>query len=69
MNQAAQVHLHPIPRYAGPRTWTGLTFRDDHWSSSSGSEQRRLPGGLLRRLAAELRGTLAGNPQRRHAAP
>jgi diadenosine tetraphosphate (Ap4A) HIT family hydrolase len=61
MNQAAQVHLHVIPRYAGPRKWAGLTFRDDHWGSSFGCEQRPLPGELLRRLAAELREALAGN--------
>ena len=67
MNQAAQVHLHVIPRYAGPRQWSGLTFRDDHWGSSFGSEQRRLPGELLRRLAAELRAALASNEAHRRA--
>jgi diadenosine tetraphosphate (Ap4A) HIT family hydrolase len=55
ISQAPQVHLHVIPRYASPRKWAGLTFRDDHWGSSFGSEQRRLPGELLQRLAAELK--------------
>jgi diadenosine tetraphosphate (Ap4A) HIT family hydrolase len=58
MNQAAQVHLHVIPRYSGPRAWAGLTFSDAHWGSSFGSEQRRLPDELLQRLAAELREAL-----------
>lgn len=61
MNQDAQVHLHVIPRYASPRKWAGFTFRDDHWGSSFGSEQRPLSAELLRRLTAELKEALAGN--------
>ncbi|HZS30577.1 MAG TPA: HIT family protein [Gaiellaceae bacterium] len=30
-NQDRHVHLHVIPRYAGPRTLAGLEFTDSDW--------------------------------------
>lgn len=30
-NQWPQVHVHLVPRYHGPRTWNGITFKDERW--------------------------------------
>jgi len=58
MNQDAQVHLHVVPRYAGPRHWEGLSFDDPHWGGSFGYEQRFLSADHLGRLAQSLRAAL-----------
>jgi diadenosine tetraphosphate (Ap4A) HIT family hydrolase len=55
MNEAAQVHLHVVPRYAGQRTWSGAQFEDIHYGKLFGGEQRILPHGQLARLALEIR--------------
>jgi diadenosine tetraphosphate (Ap4A) HIT family hydrolase len=55
MNQAAQVHLHVVPRYAQQRTWSGAQFEDSHYGELFGHEQRILPDGQLARLAVEIR--------------
>lgn len=59
-NQDRQVHLHVIPRYAGPRTFAGLTFTDpdypDHYAVPAPA--RVLEPGPQGALAARLRGLL-----------
>lgn len=55
MNQAAQVHLHVVPRYADQRTWSGAQFDDIHYGELFGPEQRILPTDQLARLAMEIR--------------
>src|SRR5687768_8155344 len=54
MNQDRQVHLHLVPRYAGPREWEGETFDDPHWGTLFGREQRLLRDAQLARLAAQV---------------
>jgi len=58
MNEEAQVHLHVVPRYAGPRTWRGRMFSDEHWGRVFGDEQRILAPGELRQLAEAIRAEL-----------
>lgn len=58
MNLDAQVHLHVIPRYAGPRYWRGIKFEDPHWGSAFGHEQRIIDTGTLAALAKEIRQAL-----------
>jgi diadenosine tetraphosphate (Ap4A) HIT family hydrolase len=58
MNEEAQVHLHVVPRYAGPREWRGRSFTDEHWGRVFGTEQRSLPPADLERLAGEIRAQL-----------
>jgi diadenosine tetraphosphate (Ap4A) HIT family hydrolase len=55
MNEEAWVHLHVVPRYAGPRTWRGHRFTDEHWGRVFGGEPRILPPGELELLAQEIR--------------
>lgn len=55
MNLDAQVHLHVIPRYAGPRRWRGREFTDAHWGRAFGQEQRILDRPDLTRLAHDIR--------------
>jgi diadenosine tetraphosphate (Ap4A) HIT family hydrolase len=55
MNLDAQVHLHVIPRYAGPRRWRGREFTDARWGRAIGQEQRILDRPELARLADEIR--------------
>jgi diadenosine tetraphosphate (Ap4A) HIT family hydrolase len=55
MNQAAQVHLHVVPRYAEQRTWSGAQFEDPYYGELFGREQRILSNGELARLAMEIR--------------
>lgn len=54
VNEEAQVHLH-----AGPRTWQGRSFTDEHWGQVFGTEQRILPPDELKQLAREIREQLA----------
>jgi len=58
MNLDAQVHLHVVPRYAGPRKWHGDTFIDANWGSAFGQEQRILQVADLSTLGEEIRGAL-----------
>ena len=58
MNEEAQVHLHVVPRYAGPRRWRGHSFTDEHWGRVFGTEQRNLPPADLKQLAEEIRAQL-----------
>jgi diadenosine tetraphosphate (Ap4A) HIT family hydrolase len=58
MNEEVQVHLHVVPRYAGPREWRGRSFTDEHWGRVFGPEQRNLPPAELERLAGEIRALL-----------
>jgi diadenosine tetraphosphate (Ap4A) HIT family hydrolase len=55
MNLDAQVHLHVIPRYAGPRHWRGREFTDAQWGRVFGREQRILDRPELTRLAHDIR--------------
>jgi diadenosine tetraphosphate (Ap4A) HIT family hydrolase len=60
MNEEAQVHLHVVPRYAGPRLWRGRSFADEHWGRVFGGEPRILPLGELQQLADDIRAALRG---------
>jgi len=65
MNQAAQVHLHVVPRYAEQRTWSGAQFEDIHYGELFGREQRILPAGQLAQLAMEIRRRLPSTGETR----
>jgi len=58
MNLDPYVHLHVVPRYAGPRRWRGEDFVDLHWGDLFGHEQRVLNTPALAALAAEIREAL-----------
>ncbi len=58
MNMDRHVHLHVLPRYAGPRTWHGAVFRDTRWGEASGDDVRRLPEDELTKLAVAIRAHL-----------
>lgn len=58
MNHDAQVHLHVVPRYATPRTWSGELFDDPHYGQLFGPEHRALSVDRLARLAADVRRAL-----------
>jgi diadenosine tetraphosphate (Ap4A) HIT family hydrolase len=55
MNVDAQVHLHVVPRYRGPRQWGGLVFTDPHFGSLFGTEQQLIDAEQQAALAAEIR--------------
>lgn len=59
MNQDAQVHLHVLPRYAGPRRWRERLFEDPGWGGAPAPVQNHLPAASLALLAEELRASLA----------
>jgi diadenosine tetraphosphate (Ap4A) HIT family hydrolase len=58
MNVDAQVHLHVIPRYEGPREWRGQTFTDEAWGAPAGTDHRPIDATLLTTLAGRLRAAL-----------
>jgi len=60
-NQERHVHLHVIPRYAGPRTFGDRIFEDRGWPSHYAVSEptKRLPGDEFARLAEILRLCLA----------
>lgn len=63
MNADRQVHLHVVPRYRSPRTWSSEVFVDEHWGELFGREERTLGEAELRALAHAIRSHLAGPAQ------
>ncbi|MBI3998216.1 MAG: HIT domain-containing protein [Armatimonadetes bacterium] len=57
-NAVRHVHLHMIPRYAGPRTIQGWEFRDRHWGSLH-ARQPEPPEEVFRWLLARVKQALA----------
>lgn len=53
-NQDRHVHVHVLPRYAGPRTFAGTGFEDPDWPHGVGGRALHLPPEQLARIAAAL---------------
>lgn len=58
MNVDPHVHLHVIPRYAEPRTWRRLTFRDIDYGAAMKTSPRILHHDDLIALAEAVRESL-----------
>ncbi len=56
MNLVGHAHFHIYPRYAGPRTFAGLTFTDPHFGGHyDPAAERRLEDGVRDSLVEALR--------------
>lgn len=54
-NEDRHVHLHVIPRYAGPRTFAGREFADPDWPDHyRPGAQYLAPPGVIEAIAAAL---------------
>ena len=61
-NQDRHVHLHVIPRYAGPRRFAGLDFSDPDWPGHyQPGVANVVAGDALDAIASALVGTAAGS--------
>ena len=54
MMKDKEVHFHIIPRYALPRTWSGMTWTDEGWPNMPAPVKESLPKSLLQKMKEEI---------------